>query len=130
MSKEKSFEELEEYVEELKIRLVSIIEMCHNIIERPATIAKGVDRLILKDYTIYLQIVEHLSENEKSSITTHSLLRHILPGSNYEAVECCLFNLQRLGLIELSTGATFLEISLKGSTMFTKQKRRLERESR
>lgn len=129
MSKEKSFEELEEYANELKIRLVSVIEMLHNIVERPATLARGVDRLLLKDYTIYLQIVEHLSENGKSSITTHSLLRHVIPGSNYEAVECCLFNLQRLGLIELSTGATFLEISLKGSSMFTKQQRRLKREA-
>lgn len=130
MATELTLEEMTEYNNELKIRLISVIEMLHNIVERPATLAKGVDRLLLKDYTIYLQIVEHLSENGKSSITTHSLLRHVLPGSNYESVECTLFNLQRLSLIELSTGATFLEISLKGSSMFTKQKKRLERESR
>lgn len=125
--KEKSIEqqlkEMTEYVEELKIRLLTLLDIIHNILPRPGNRISSIDRLLSEDYTAYCEIVSYCCEKKKSVITTHLINREIITGRSYRDLEITLYNLQKLGLVELTVGNNqYLEVSLVGSTKFQEQK--------
>jgi hypothetical protein len=120
--KDRTYEELVDYNQELKTRLMTVIEILHNVTGSRKTMKENVPRLLLRDYVDYLQLADFFTEKDKSAMTTHTIMRHCLTNRNYQELEATLYNLQSLGLVELTVGKQYLQVSLLGSTMFQKQK--------
>lgn len=112
--------ELRTTVEDLRDRVIALIEVLHQILPYPSRMAPEVTRLRVADYQAYLRILEYFTANDKHCMTSFSVGKLILNEyqHDYKSLECCLLNLKKMGLIRLEIGTTYPIIYISEKTVF------------
>jgi hypothetical protein len=123
LSMEAQLDKAENRIMDIEDRLKCLMEITHFIVTDERIVRKEIPRIAVADYQSFLLIMEYLETNKKHSVTTHSIGRNILQEKDYKALNTCLLNLQKFGLLKLEPGRKYIEVSIQNPTVFKVQER-------
>lgn len=91
---------LQDRIKDLELKLCTLLELIKVIINKRKQF--DIHPLLAADYRIFCQLVQWLENNNKTSISSFCIAKYVLKNNDTVALKTTLFNLQRLGLIEIS----------------------------